>query len=172
VSSIIIQHQIQVHDGLIVLSGTNRSDDDTRTVYYYHIFDRKGTLIQETKMTDKSEEPKTAIGFTEDKKVVFVYNNSKEGSKIIIKDLQGKTIKKLYSELTHPKKVIPTSEGGFVVEYDHPVGYLPQLPHLSVRLKDTATVLSCYDKNCSHIWQKNYDGCQIHLLTDYLNADS
>lgn len=164
-------NQIQVQDGLIVLSGTNRSDNDIRTVYYYQIFDSKGTLIQETNMTDKSEEPKTAIGFTEDKKVVFVFN-SKKGSKITIKNLQGKTIKELNNELTNPKKVIPTDEGGFIVQYEHPIGYLPQLRHLSVRLKDTATVLSCYDTNGKLIWQKNYDGCQIHLLTDYPNSDS
>lgn len=159
-------NQLQIENGFIIISGGYSYDDSDDIGPCYHILNNKGELVQESKIKVKSFYGHTAIGLTSENKVVLAFN-TETGSKILIKDFKGKTLKELNCELSNPKKVIPTNKGGFIVEYDHPIGYLPRMPHLTPRLEDTVTVLSSYDKNGKLMWQKTYDDCQVHVLTDY-----
>jgi len=173
---LLYQHdQIQVQGRFISLSGFKTTEnideitDDTKNIFCNYILDERGTLIQEIEIENNSNPQLSAICLTKDQKVVFAFNTSK-GSKIIIKNSLGETVRELACELTNPERVIPTADGGFIVKYNYPVKRIPTPAFASYIWTDNATTLSCYDKNGQLIWQKTYDDYTDNILTDYLHV--
>lgn len=159
--------QIQIYGGLIGLSGMKLSNNSSgNATLYFHVINNEGRLIHET-MVEQARFPEGTMCITDDQKMVFVYN-VENGSKILIKNLQGKIMNELHLDLTNVEQVITVSGGGFIIKHTYTVGYIPQSISSSRRLMDTATTLSCYDSNCQLLWRKTYDDYQGHVQKDYI----
>jgi hypothetical protein len=159
--------QIQIYGGLIGLSGMKVSGDPlVDATLYAHVLNSEGKLVQDT-VVDYGRFPEGTMCITEDRNMVFVYN-AENGSKLLVKNPQGEKVNELNNDLTNVEQVIPVKGGGFIIKYTYPVGYIPQPVYSSSRLRDTATTLSCYDRNYKLFWQKTYDDYQKHVQKDYL----
>jgi len=165
--------QIQVQNGLIAITGFKSTKDEYGTIpdnentYYFHILDSNGSLVHETEANGNSNFIGCAVCITNEQRIFLAYNTSK-GTKIVVKNLEGKTISESVCKVTYPEEMIPTNDGGFIIKFNYPVEYLPQPAYISSIWMDTATTLSCYDKNGKLMWQKTYDDYPNHVIKDYL----
>lgn len=163
--------QIQVQDGLIALTGFKSPKDgfdyisSNENTNYFHILDSNGSLVHETETDCYSNFG--AVCITNVQRIFIAYNTS-EGSKIVIKNLKGEIISESVCKVINPEIMIPTNDGGSIVKFNYPIKYLPQPAFASYLWMDTATTLSCYDKNGKLMWQKTYDEYPGHVLKDYL----
>lgn len=165
--------KLQVEEGLIAIPGINvpQTQEEVKsgyeTAYYHLILNNKGKIAHEIKIDNIASLSEVTACLTRGQNPVYVHKFI-EGSKIIIKNLKGRTIFELISEVTGPERVIPTGDGGFIVIYRYPLRSLPQPLHVSSIWYDTATTLVCYNKSGQLMWQKTYDDYQNNTINDYL----